>query len=294
MLCSAMSFLMGASDFEQSCDVWNALVDICVLNGADKQDVVATLPFLSPFDLPDSVVAADESQVHKVMHLLSVVSLLQQFPHALEISLSTWLFVSLCSLHGVGIEPVFLQANYISDVVNAMLLFEPNETLTALAHRVIHRFGVGFERECETLHAIPLNEMIYDIVGMLQSAMQHGELAHGALLHRFLKRKKNTQCVTLAFSSLHVSAMDILVSYQHFCKESKRMDDQTVFFETETTVFWTLDFETLKLYQEYTQSTRDSSSLNVWRWKSRGMLETTRHFALGFELFNTLVDLVLD
>jgi hypothetical protein len=283
VLCSAMTLLLGASEHAKSLDVWNAMLDVCVLNGADKEDVFATIPFFSPFDLPDTVVASDETLAEKMTHILSVVALLQRFPHAFELSLTTWLFVSMCTMSGVGLEPMFLHSAYLTDAINAFLLFEPNDAYTSLAHRVLHRLSTT---NAHDMASVSPTDIVYDPTIVVQRAMQTGELAHAALVHAFLQKKQAHPVVTMMFSSLDVSAVDILASWRRYF--DARL---CVVFETESTVFWTLGMDSLEAYRASTGA--QSPLVHVWR-SATTLLESARHALVALEMYDTLWSIVLN
>lgn len=239
MLCSAMTLLLGAHDAPRGRDMWIAMMDVCTLNGAERDDIGATLPFISPFELPDTGGEPATVEEHaRIAHILSVIATMQRFPHAFEISLTTWVYVSMCCMAGARLEPTFLNSSYLADVINAFLVFEPMETVRALAPRVIRRLAVNASPQMmggAPVHHVP-TDVFYNPLDVLRVAMQHGEIAHSALIHAYVRAHATETTVTFTFASSRVSAMDIHVSWGRFHDERYTC----VVFETLTTTSWTM------------------------------------------------------
>jgi hypothetical protein len=238
VLCAALAFLTRRRRQCDSADVWTAMLDVCVVNGAEKDDIISTIPYLSPFHLPEvGFERASECQgawdilVARTVHVLTVVSMLQRHPHAYAVSLATWVYVSLRMTNGLGIDPTLMNCQYMADVVNECIAFEPIPSLEPLARRVIESMKEHATRhwldsaECAhgpakrmTRRAIPL-ECCMDIHEVCRRAAQLGEAALCALVYAEPAYASGRDVRTYVFEAAHVSTFDTTESWRALCDE---------------------------------------------------------------------------
>lgn len=111
---------------------YNVIISLCIEHGTVPQTLMATLPYISPF-VPrrasgDPVATrqdpAGSPGDESIVRLLSVVYIIHHFPHAVDISLCTWLYVALCMQSGKGISNRLMWDEYYKDVVNAFIGFK--------------------------------------------------------------------------------------------------------------------------------------------------------------------------
>jgi hypothetical protein len=227
LICAAGTYLLSSN-------LPTFIIDVFTLNGADKDDLYATLPFISPFHLLESADVDDDELVHRITHILTVVYILQQYPHAYEISLSTWVYISSMLMNGDSIESFMMGSNYFKDVINAMLTFEPLDVFTPIAKRVIASM-----LRPETLHpnaAFAPCDVLYGKSTILTRAIERGELAYCALL-----RHINDAILTLVFYRIEITADDIRASWAYFIEQCKKYKIETQKMEKTPLCFEMMD-----------------------------------------------------
>lgn len=170
----------GIVHFSTQKGVYETVFDMCVAQGANPDIIPTVTPYMSPFVVQPTQGAGPVAESCRV--LTTLMHILHRFPHALDISLSTWAYVALRLGASMSIDAGLLWDGYYIDVVNAMLGFRPLLAMENVARAVAGALGAPGPVGGRVNRKVTGYRCMYDMHAVCGHAQRCRELAFAALL----------------------------------------------------------------------------------------------------------------